>query len=868
MLRGARVALAVVLAVGAAQAAFAQQGVLTKPPNLTTFVPADYPADKKAAGITSSVLLSIEIGDDGKVQSVAVVESGGADFDAAAVAAAKQFVFEPAEVDGFPAPVTIQYRYTFKIDEVKVKLGPQVNFDGVVLERFTKKPLAGVTVSIEDTGAITTTGEDGTFSFIDVPVGTHKVQLSGDKLITVSTEETIAESKKKTVRYLAEELMEGIDEEEVVRAPRIRKESTEVSIRTEEARRVPGTQGDTLKVVQNLPGVARSSFGSGQLVVWGSAPRDTRVNVDGVEIPALYHVGGLRSTISSELVKSIDLTPGAYGADYGRGMGGLVRVTTKGPQEHGIHGTVSADLMDASAQLSAAITPKLRVAAAARYSYLDRVLGGVISPDVGDFFPIPRYDDYQLQAQLDLRKDESITALFLGSDDHLKRTIGSSDPAQVRSESTDSSFYRGLVRYSRILEDGSSFTVTPSFGFDRSSQLATFGPVPARLDTSGVRWGLRSDSRRKVTDFLTLSMGVDVLGEPTRVTRQGSLNMPAREGDVVVFGQRPSDESNIDSWSVNQVTVSPYVTGELRLGDLSVNPGLRLSGFLLEASRLTPKVGGALPIGGSSFTPVVEPRVSASYKLLKNLTFNGAAGVYYQAPAPEELSAVFGNPTLTPQQAIHASAGASWRITGTLSADAVAFYKSLDHLVARSPYDTPQLAHALTQDGTGRSYGAQLLLRQELWQGFFGWITYSISRSERKDGPDQPWRLFDYDQTHMLGVVASYELGPWTFGARFRYSTGASRTPVVGAFYDARDDVYQPLFGQQNSIRVPDFWQLDARVERDFQLGGGTLNVYLDVQNVTNRQNPEEITYDFNYREQKYVVGLPVLAVGGFQYRF
>ena len=44
------------------------------------------------------------------------------------------------------------------------------------------------------------------------------------------------------------------------------------------ARRVPGTQGDVLKVVENLPGVARASIGSGQLVVWGvGAARHARL---------------------------------------------------------------------------------------------------------------------------------------------------------------------------------------------------------------------------------------------------------------------------------------------------------------------------------------------------------------------------------------------------------------------------------------------------------------------------------------------------------------------------------------------------------------------------------------------------------------
>ena len=91
-----------------------------------------------------------------------------------------------------------------------------------------------------------------------MPVGTHRVELANPKLITVTTDELIAKGKRRTVKYLVEEKEEGVDEEMVERAPRIKKEAVETRIRTEEARRVPGTQGDTLKVVQNLPGVGRA----------------------------------------------------------------------------------------------------------------------------------------------------------------------------------------------------------------------------------------------------------------------------------------------------------------------------------------------------------------------------------------------------------------------------------------------------------------------------------------------------------------------------------------------------------------------------------------------------------------------------------
>ena len=134
----------------------------------------------------------------------------------------------------------------------------------------------------------------------------------------------------------------------------------------------------------------------------------------------------------------------------------------------------------------------------------------------------------------------------------------------------------------------------------------------------------------------------------------------------------------------------------------------------------------------------------------------------------------------------------------------------------------PPVADQLTQDEIGRAYGFQALLRQELLRGFFGWITYSLTRSERQDHPNTAWRLFDFDQTQALGVVASYQLGHgWDLGLRFRYTTGFPRTPVVNSYQDFVTGQYNPIFGPYNSIRIPSFYQLDARLERCVRLPAG-----------------------------------------------
>src|SRR5262249_1153624 len=130
----------------------------------------------------------------------------------------------------------------------------------------------------------------------------------------------------------------------------------------------------------------------GPLIVWGAAPRDTRVYVDGVEIPALYHGGGIRSTVGSAFVGAVELVPGAYGAAFGRGLGGVVRVTTRALPESGVHGSVGADFLDASGAVSASASPNVRAAVGARYGYIGRTLSAAgLLGDIGGYVAIPEY---------------------------------------------------------------------------------------------------------------------------------------------------------------------------------------------------------------------------------------------------------------------------------------------------------------------------------------------------------------------------------------------------------------------------------------------------------------------------------------------
>jgi len=836
------------------------------PPKLTTFVQAEFPPSEIAAGKGATVVLSIAIDVTGKVVGVTVVESAGPAFDTAAVDAARQFVFEPASVDGKPIPVKITYRYAFTITETLIKKST-ADFAGLVRDHATKEPIANVRVAV-DTGQETLTDEQGKFSIPDISPGEHGVTLSGETVSTIGTTETFEPSKKLDATYEVDK--SGSDEEEeeiVVTAPRLKKQVVSTEVQATQAAKVPGTQGDVLKVVENLPGVARAAAGSSALVVWGAAPNDTRVYVDGVHVPLLYHGGGFRSILPSAFVRSVELVPGGYGPGFGRGLGGLVSVAMKPLDEEGFHGSLGADVIDASTDVRDKVADNLHVALGVRKSYLDVSLQSVTTENVGSIIPIPRYYDGQARIQYDLAPHESIEVGGLVSSDRIANTLTNPDPALTEQQTTGTDFQRIWAHYDRHMPDGAVVTVVPWFGFNYTTLANAYGPTVTDVNNHSTIMGLRADWHGPLMEHVRGAVGLDAELLSSSLHRDGSIGAPPREGDIYVFGEAPPPQVNADDWKTVIGSLAPYVEGDAAFFDdaLHIVPGLRLDPYIISASKVVPAEGETPHVGTTHSVAEVEPRLSVRYAFTPEISVKAAFGIYHQAPQPEDLSAVFGTPTLGLSQAQHYLVGSGFQLTPSLSIETTAFLAEQQELVARSQDQNPLLAHALDQIGIGRAYGTQFLLRQQQIGRFFGWVSYTISRSQRRDAPTIDWRLFDYDQTHVFTALGSYDLGNgFEAGLRFRFSSGYPRTPVTGAYYDTSTNTWEPLFGAHNSIRIPPFASLDARISKKFKFGRVTsLEVYLDVQNVTNHSNPEEIVYNTNYTQRGYITGLPILPVAG-----
>jgi hypothetical protein len=172
----------------------------------------------------------------------------------------------------------------------------------------------------------------------------------------------------------------------------------------------------------------------------------------------------------------------------------------------------------------------------------------------------------------------------------------------------------------------------------------------------------------------------------------------------------------------------------------------------------------------------------------------------------------------------------------------------------------------IANGGIGRVYGAEVSLKAAAGERAGGFLSYTLARSERRDHPGDAWRLFDFDQTHILTTAGSLRLDRgWQVGATFRLTSGNPETPVVGSVYDANHDVYRPVYGATNSARAPLFHRLDLRVEKQWHPGRILLAAYLDLQNAYNRKNEELTGYGYDYRQRVAVYGLPALPSLGLR---
>ncbi len=619
----------------------------------------------------------------------------------------------------------------------------------------------------------------------------------------------------------------------VVTAPP--REVTRHAMERRQVQRMAGAHGDPIAAVELMPGVVTTPTTSdGGLAVRGSHPRDTQVFLEGAPVLFLDHVGGYTSFFNGDLLESIDLFPSNYSARYGRALGAVITVDVRDPAERGVHGALDVNVIDASLRAEAAIEDGPSFAVAARRSHVDLFFDAIVPEDAG-VDVAPTYLDYQAIAVFRPSDRDRLRLLVYGTKDELRFLFDdpAGDPAIRGEVGYGTEMHRAQLGWRRRLSDDAELDVELTAGTLAFAQAA--GAL-LDVDLDGYELTGRAEVRVQVADPVRLLVGVDTYAFFVDWAYVGPP-APPNEGDPNPFS--PSDPQVVAGGSDRVVRPAAYVEAQLTPANgLTVVPGVRVDHY------------------GELRETRVDPRLSARWAIAGGTTLKGGVGLYSQPEFLGQHAEGYGNPDLDPERALHTSAGVEQRVAGLVEVGLEGYYKRLwDRIVAHPEGGSPPLIN----DGVGRIYGAELTAR---WVGdsrLAGYVSYSLSRSERRDR-DGDWRLFDYDRTHALTIAAAYELGAgWDVGLTLRVASGNLYTPVVGGVYDADTDRYRPRFGAVGSARTEPSHRLDLRIQKTWRIGDGRVALYLDVLNATNHQAAEGVGYSYDLRHTQEVRGLPIL---------
>lgn len=849
--------------------------VLTKPPELLEFAQADYPPEATAAGVQASVKLRVTIAADGSVSEASVVEPVGYGFDEAAVAALKRFRFSPAEIDNVPAPVQIEYVYHFVLqvpdagapepDAGVVPSGPMATLKGELIVRGSRTRLPAGTVRCDnnpDAGEAMS-DDEGRFSFT-VPAGLCNVVVTAGGFHPFRTEEELEPNEIREVKYFV--LSKTVGYETIVRDRKDRKEVVNRSLSRTELQKIPGTFGDPIRVIQNFPGVARAPFFGGQMVVRGANPNQTLFFLDGVQVPLLFHLGGGPSVISAEFIDKIDFFPGGFGARYGRAVGGVVDVSTRKGSADTWHVVANADFQGAAAFVEAPITDKISVAGSVRRSYIDALLPLVLpkDPEGGTLQVLPVYWDYQVRVDYGTKRGQAnavgsstFSLMAFGSDDVL-RVVATGGGLDIDFNLSFHTLFHRLVGTWTYRAPKATFRLVPWMGYD----LAQIDLGILRFDANRYQLGLRADLEIEALSWLTVRIGADIFDEHL----VGEAQLPVLSGEQYrgFPGAEPKTETQRIAQSPNTFDGALYLETDVKVGPVTFTPGLRAShAIIYEQTR-----------------HAFDPRLWVRWDAIPGwTTVKGSVGLYTQPPQAFDMAPPpLGNPGLRHERAFQSSLGVKQKITDNINIDVTGFFNRRYENVGPVPETVnPDGSVTNLRSGNvawGRSYGVEVLLRHEVTKNFFGWLAYTLSRSENgRNGTD----IFvnSTDQTHNLIAIASYRAplfcsrevacGGWEIGARFRVVTGNPISPLVHQRDLARLDAnaYSPMRGPFGSARRSTFHQLDVRIDKSFVFDRWTLGVYLDIQNIYNARNVEGTITDYRFRQEYDVPGIPFLPILG-----
>jgi hypothetical protein len=738
---------------------------------------------------------------------------------------------------------------------------------GRVVEELGERAVVGATVRVRGGEAVTQSDSLGRFTLRGVALGIATVEVRalgyapavrGDIAVSPAKPAEVTIRLRRVERQLQ---AVTVRPEAFPPLPPIgRAVSTQV-YGSEEVRRQPGAQEDVLRAISVAPGVGVTSGGRNDLIVRGGAPFENLFVVDNIEVPNINHFGSQGSTggpislINIRFVEEAVLSAGGFGARFGDRASSATTITLREGNRERLAGELNVAASQYGAVLEGPLGDEASFFVNVRQSYLD-----LLFQALGQSF-IPRYTDATLKASWRPTPRDAFSLLVIGARGTVRIDNAEADDrlanAQILAPSQDQ-YFSGLT-WARVLARGS---LTTTLGrtytrFESAQRDTLLAPIFENRSAEG-ETSLRSDLTAALSPALTLEAG-SVLKFAGTLRYDATLAGVARR-DAAGAPRPLRVDTSFTAWrngSYAQLAWAPVPA-------LRITPGLRVDwyGFLDDAVRLAPRLGAAWAVTDAT-------------------TLTLAGGRYWQAPSPIWLVGAPENATrLRPFRADQVVLGAVRRIGDDRKVQLELYGKRYADYPVRpfrpqavlapsgfddASTDIPFGLEPLGSSGTGVAFGAELFAQQKLGRTpFYGQLALSLNRTRFTglDGTSAPG-AFD---TPVLanGVLGWRPNARWEVAVRVRGASGLPRTPFVteGPLAGTLD------FARYHAERAEAFVAADVRVDRRFTFARQQLIAFLDVQNVTGRDNGGQPQWNPRLRVVERNVGIGRLPTIGLNWEF
>ena len=725
---------------------------------------------------------------------------------------------------------------------------------GTVTDAYTLSALPGVTITIEGAGDAVT-DSNGNYK-LTIPVGTYNLNASSigykplAKYNIVLTTGNIQIVNFELIQDASklEEVVVNINQNKTAIAADMVTPLSVQQLTSEEIKSSPGGNFDVSKVVQTLPGVGISN-GTGErndIIVRGGAPNENVYYLDGIEIPVLNHFqtqgssGGAQGLLNVSFIKSLKLSSSAFDARYDNALASTFIIKQRDGNPERLSGNVRVSATESVLTLEGPLSKKTTFLASARKSYLGLLFKLIDLPIRPNFY------DFQYKVTHRFNKNLTLTAIGLGGIDDFHFA--------APRKSTPENIY--VLRSAPLINQ---WNYTVGFNLNQKIKKGYINYILSRnMFTNTID---KFEDERKVDSLRTTYVNSNEIENKFRWdinkyvngwkwSAGFSVEYVGYMGDIftkISPSQQMQFNSRIRFWKYGA------------FGEISKN--LFNEKLLVSAGARSDM--NSFTDNGNDPLKTFSPRISFAYHVNPRFDITASVGTYFKIPTYtalgyKDMSGNFVNKNMEYIQSTHYVAGVQYLPKKSLRFTLEGFYKEYNNYpvsqqtgisLANLGNDFGSIgSEKLLSTGIGKTYGFELYAQQKLINHLFYVASYSFIRSEFA-GIDGKLIPSSWDTKHIFSTTIGYKFPKQIdLGMKYRFAGGTPYTPFDLALSQQNYVIKgsgELDYSRLNSDRLPNYSQLDLRIDKRFNFSKTSLNIYVDLQNVLMQKYPDLPKFTF-----------------------